>query len=538
MRRRTLSFAAALAFFAGSTPALAQTWAVDDPVLKQMWQHGMVDSRAMSIAQALMDSIGPRLTGTPEFKNGVDWAVSLLQSWGVEARAEQYGTWNGWRRGITHIDLLQPRLRTLEGMMLAWSPGTPRGRPVEAAVVAVPEFASEAAFEAWLPTARGKFVAASFPQPTCRPLSHYEQFGQTYAGSGGFGGRPGSQQQAEQGPRNAAEQLVQERREAQQQFGANKPNANQLRLRLEQAGAVGILESTWSNDLGVNKIFGTNTTRVPTVDLSCEDYGLVYRLAANGQGPVIRLTAESQHLGEVPAYNVIGMIRGTEKPDEYVILSAHFDSWDGGSGATDNGTGTTVMLEAMRILRQTYPQPKRTILVGLWGAEEHGLHGSRRFVAMHPDIVDNIQALFNQDNGTGRVSTISFQGFTGVAPAFGDWLTRIPQQITGHISLQNPGFPGSGGTDHAAFVCAGAPAFNLSSNSWNYSTVTWHTNRDTFDKIVEEEIRNNATLTAMLAYLASQHPEKLSRERRDMGTLTWPQCQPGATRSPRAAAEQ
>jgi carboxypeptidase Q len=231
------------------------------------------------------------------------------------------------------------------------------------------------------------------------------------------------------------------------------------------------------------------------------------------------------------------MIRGSQFPNEYVMLSAHFDSWDGGSGATDNGTGSTVMLEAMRILKQVYPNPKRTIIVGLWGGEENGLIGSRRFVQMHPDIVDGMQALFNQDNGTGRVVNISMQGFTGVGSAFGDWMARIPQQITSHISILNPGFPGSGGTDHAAFVCAGAPAFNLSSNSWNYNTVTWHTNRDTYDKIVEEEIRNNATLTAMLAYLASEHPEKLPRDRRSMGeNLNWPQCRPGATQSPRAGA--
>jgi carboxypeptidase Q len=526
MRRRILSFAAILAALVHTAPAAAQTWAVDDPVLRQIWQHGMVDSHAMRIAQVLTDSIGPRLTGTPQFDAGVNWAVGLLNSWGVDSRREQYGTWNGWRRGITHIDLIRPRVRSLEGMMLAWSPGT-GGRPVEAAVVAIPEFASEAAFNAWLPSVRGRIVAKDFPQPTCRPLSHYEQFGQTYGGGG---------QAQQQGPRNAAERLVQERREAQQRFSANKPNANVLRQRLEEAGAVAILESNWSNDLGVNKVFSTNTRSIPTVDISCEDYGLVYRLAANNQGPVVRIVAESEDRGEVPAYNVIGMVRGSELPDEYVMLSAHFDSWDGASGATDNGTGSTTMLEAMRILRQVYPNPKRTILIGLWGGEEHGLHGSRRFVAMHPDIVDGLQALFNQDNGTGRVSTISYQGFVGVGSAFGDWMTRIPQQIGNHITIQSPGFPGSGGTDHVSFVCAGAPAFNLSSNSWNYGTVTWHTNRDTFDKIVEEEIRNNATLTAMLVYLASEHPEKLSRERRDMGALSWPQCQPGATQSPRAAA--
>jgi carboxypeptidase Q len=522
MRRRTFSYAAGLALLAGAVPASAQTWAVQDPVLQQIWQHGMVDSHAMRIAQVLTDSIGPRLTGTPNFDAGVNWAVATLAGWGIEARKEQYGTWNGWRRGVTHIDLVRPRVRSLEGMMLAWSPGT-GGRPVEAPVVAVPEFASAEAFEAWVPSVRGRIVAMDFPQPTCRPMSHFEQFGQTYAAGQG-------------GPRNAAERVTNERREAQQRFNANKPNANVMRQRLEAAGAVAILQSNWSQDLGVNKVFSTNTQRIPTLDVSCEDYGLVYRLAANNQGPVVRISADAQDLGEVPAHNVIGMIRGSELPNEYVMLSAHFDSWDGGSGATDNGTGSTVMMEAMRILKQVYPNPKRTIVIGLWGGEENGLIGSRRFVTMHPDMVEGMQALFNQDNGTGRVVNISMQGFTGVGSVFGDWMARIPQQITQHISVLNPGFPGSGGTDHASFVCAGAPAFNLSSNSWNYGTVTWHTNRDTFDKIVEEEIRNNATLTAMLAYLASEHPERLPRDRRDMGNLSWPQCQPGATQSPRAAA--
>jgi carboxypeptidase Q len=478
-----------------------------------------------------MDSIGPRLTGTPGYDNAADWAVKTLSSWGVDARTEQYGTWNGWRRGITHVDLISPRVRSLEATMLAWSPGT-GGRPVEAKVVAIPTFQSEAEFDAWLPTVRGSIVAAAFPQPTCRPMRHYEEYGRTY----GFGGRRfgggGPPQGQQEGPANAAEKLAQERRAAQQAFGANKPR--DLRIRLEQAGAVAILESNWSNDLGVNKIFGTTTTRTPTIDLSCEDYGLVYRLAANNQGPVVRITAEAEDLGEVPMHNVIGMVRGSELPNEYVLFSAHFDSWDGGSGATDNGTGSSMMLEAMRILRQTYPNPKRTIVVALWGGEEQGLNGSRRFVAMHPDIVDGIQAVFNQDNGTGRVQNISMSGFVDAGAAFGSWFARLPSQLSGQINLQLPGSPGTGGTDHVSFVCAGAPAFNLSGLSWDYGTATWHTNRDTFDKVVEEDIRSNATLAAMLAYLASEHPEQLSREKRNMGEIPWPPCREGAASSPRA----
>jgi hypothetical protein len=522
---------------AGATPALGQTWAVEDPVLRQIWEVGMNESQVMDIAQTLLDSIGPRLTGTPGYDRAADWAVQTLRNWGVDARKEQYGTWNGWRRGITHIDLISPRVRSLEGTMLAWSPGT-GGRPVEAQVIAMPTFTAPGQFDQWLPSVRGRIVAASFPQPTCRPMRHYDVHGQTY-GFGGqrFGG--GGPPQGQTGPRNAAERLAQERGDAQRAFNppareSIRPLGPALRLALENAGAVAILESNWSNDLGVNKIFGTATTRTPTLDLSCEDYGLVYRLADNNQGPVVRITAESEDLGEVPMHNVIGMVRGSELPNEYVVFSAHFDSWDGGSGATDNGTGSSMMLETMRILRQTYPNPRRTIVIALWGGEEQGLNGSRRFVAMHPEIVDGIQAVFNQDNGTGRVQNISMSGFVDAGAAFGSWMARLPSQLAGQIDLQLPGSPATGGSDHASFACAGAPAFSLSAVSWDYGTATWHTNRDTFDKIVEEDIRSNATLAAMLAYLASEHPEKVSREKRHMGQIPWPPCQPGAAESPRA----
>jgi Zn-dependent M28 family amino/carboxypeptidase len=231
---------------------------------------------------------------------------------------------------------------------------------------------------------------------------------------------------------------------------------------------------------------------------------------------------------------VIGMVRGSQLPNEYVLLSAHFDSWDGGSGATDNGTGSSMMLEAMRILRETYPNPKRTIVIALWGGEEQGLNGSRRFVEMHPEIVNNIQAVFNQDNGTGRVQTISMSGFVEAGAAFGGWMARLPSQLANQIDLNIPGSPGTGGTDHVSFVCAGAPAVNLSAISWDYGTATWHTNRDTYDKLVADDLRSNASLAAMLVYLASEHPDKLSREKRNMGQIPWPPCRPGAATSPRA----
>ena len=223
--------------------------------------------------------------------------------------------------------------------------------------------------------------------------------------------------------------------------------------------------------------------------------------------------ADSKETGTAPTYNSIAEIKGIENPAEYVMLSAHFDSWDGGTGATDNGTGTLVMMEAMRILKLVYPNPKRTIIAGHWGSEEQGLNGSRAFVEDHPEIVNNLQALFNQDNGTGRVVNISGAGFLHSYDFIGRWLAKIPATYKQGLETNFPGSPAGGGSDNASFVAAGAPAFSLSSLNWLYGSYTWHTNRDTFDKIVFDDVQNNAILTAMLVYLACEDPAKTPRDR-------------------------
>lgn len=312
------------------------------------------------------------------------------------------------------------------------------------------------------------------------------------------------------------DRLKDDRRAAQQAWRkrySSGLNGKALAALLENAGAAGLVQSNWSNGFGVNKIFGAATKDIPQVDISLEDYGLVYRLAENGEKPTLSIRTDSKELGMVPTFNTIAEIKGSEKPNEYVMLSAHFDSWDGGSGATDNGTGTLVMMEAMRLLKKFYPNPKRTILVGHWGSEEQGLNGSRAFVEDHPEIVAHLQALFNQDNGTGRVVNLSGQGFLHSYAYLQRWLSAVPDSIRSRIETSFPGFPGGGGSDYASFVAAGAPGFSLSSLSWSYGNYTWHTNRDTYDKIVWDDVRDNAILTAILAYMASEDTEATSREK-------------------------
>jgi len=464
-----------------------------DPVVDNIVQEATQHSQLENLAHELIDVIGPRLVGTPQMKQANDWAVAKYKDWGITARNEKWGEWRGWERGISHIDMVYPRTKSLEGMQLAWSPNMKKA--VTAELIIIPEVADSVAFQKWLPTVKGKFVMVSMNQPTGRPEYNWKEF----ATAESF--------------ENMKAQKNEQAEAWRKRIGKTGYNTRTLPVALEKAGAAGVVASNWSNGFGVNKIFSAYTKKIPTIDIALEDYGLLYRLTESGHKPRVTVRTESKEKGVVPTFNTIAEIKGTEKPNEYVILSAHFDSWDGGTGATDNGTGTLTMMEAMRILKKVYPNPKRTILVGHWGSEEQGLNGSRAFVEDHPEIVQNVQAVFNQDNGTGRVVNLSGQGFLNAYDYLGRWLTKVPENIRSQIETSFPGRPGTGGSDFASFVAAGVPAFSLSSLNWSYGTYTWHTNRDTYDKIVFDDVRSNAILTAILAYMASEDPNKTSRDK-------------------------
>jgi len=505
IRRLSLVAIAGALVAAPARSLTAQAFTTDDPVLQRIWTIGMDSSQTMRLSQVLFDSVGPRLTGTPNAKGANDWLVGLYKSWGVDAKNEQWGKWRSWRRGYSHIDLVAPRVRSLEGTMLGFSPGT-GGKDLTAATVILPRFADSTEFVKWLPSARGKFVLVSAPQPTCRPRDDW----QTNA-------TPESK-----------ERMDTLRAQVTREWGGRNVRGTgyslaigtgELGLRLEQGGVAGVITSRPKDAWGTIEIFSTYNTKAPAIALSCEDYGLLFRLTDNHQGPKLRLNLDAQSLGDQPVFNTIASIRGSEKPDEYVVLSAHFDSWDGSSGATDNGTGTITMLEAMRILHEVYPHPKRTILVGHWLGEEEGLVGSRAFTEDHPEVVKGLQALFNQDNGTGRIVRMGGGGLVNAPDHIRGWLAKLPPSLQKQVEFPGPGFPSGGGSDDASFACYGAPAFGLGALGWDYFNYTWHTNRDTYDKIVFDDLKSNATLTAMLAYLASEDPATITRERVDLAAL-------------------
>ena len=502
MRRLFATALTTLALAAPFPRVAAQTFPTDDPVLKRIWAIGMDSSRTMELSAALLDSIGPRLAASPGQRAAQDWLLKTYASWGIDAKNERYGTWRGWRRGWSHVDLVSPRVRTLEATMVGYSPGT-NGRDVTAGTIVLPRFADSSEFVKWLPQAKGKLVLVSAPQPTCRPTADYVEFAT---------------------PTTRASMDSARARVTREWAGPSVRGSGYsvalagggLGLRLDEAGVAGVITSRPTNAVGTRSIFETYNTRSPTLSVSCEDYGLLFRLTERGSNPQVRMNLDAEQLGEQPMSNTIATVKGSTKPDEYVMMSAHFDSWDGGSGATDNGTGTVTMLEAMRILRQVYPKPKRTIVVGHWTGEENGLVGSKAFREDHPEIAKGLQALFNQDNGTGRVVRMDASGLVDGDVHLRSYLAKLPTEFQQQITYGGPGVPSGGGSDNASFACAGLPGFSLGSLNWNYGNETWHTERDTYDKIVFDDLKANATLAAMLVYLASEDPSMIGRERVDI----------------------
>ncbi|MCE9601365.1 MAG: M20/M25/M40 family metallo-hydrolase [Gemmatimonadetes bacterium] len=472
---------------AAEYPAYVRRNAANDPTILRLVDEGMNRSQAMTLAQVLMDRHGQRLTGSPQSDAAQAWMVETYASWGVGARRERYGTWLGWSKGVAHVDLIAPRVRSLEATALAWSPST-GGRPIEGDVIAYPaNISTPEAFDAWLPNVKGRIFLMNVPRLSCRSPQQWQEFG-------------------------TPEELERVNK-AQQELQLSWNNLNvamsggrSVWQKLRDAGAIAVFTFQWSNYPGINKVFGSPNQTVPSFAVGCEDYGLLYRMSRAGQAPRVRAFTDSELLGERPVFNVIAELKGTERPNEYVVLSAHFDSWAASSGSTDNGTGTITMMEALRILRQVYPNPKRTIIVGHWNGEEQGLNGSRAFSEDHPEVVAGLQALFNQDNGTGRIVNLSGGPSLGAGDRLAGYLGAIPNEFTRYIRFQPVSGQATGGSDNASFACYKAPAYGTGALGWDYGSTTWHTDRDSYDKVVEADLKHNATLLAMLAFLASEDP--------------------------------
>lgn len=495
-----------LLFINAVVSAQENTQEIVDKIINEAKENSQLEN----LAHHLMDRIGPRLVGTPQMDQASEWIIGTYDEWGISAEQQVFGKWKGWERGVTHVDMVSPWVRSLEAMQLAWNPNMPEA--IEAEVVTIPkDLQSKAEFNTWVKNVKGKVVLAALNPFTGRPDYQWKEFA------------------LEEDYKKYRERFQKEEQEWKDYISKLGLSGNALYENLEEAGAAGIFISYGTGIMGASRIFDAKTKSIPTINIMLEDYGLLYRLAEDGTPPTVRLFTQSKDLGEVDTHNTIARIEGSEKPEEYILLSAHLDSWDGATGATDNGTGTITMMEVARILKEVMPQPKRTIIIGHWGSEEQGLNGSRGFVEDNPDIIKNLKIAFNQDNGTGRVVNINGQGFLRAYEYMERWLDPVPDDIKKEIKTTFPGMPSSGGSDHASFTAAGVPGIFLSSLNWGYFGYTWHTNRDTYDKIVFDEVRRNVILTAILTYMAAEDEGEISHEKRVMPkdekgeVVSWPE---------------
>jgi carboxypeptidase Q len=533
-------FAVALALVAASLPLSGD----DRPSADLEWKirREAVDrSQIMSTLHVLTDVYGPRLTGSPNLKQAADWAAQQMTSWGlVNARLEpwEFGH-QGWLNERFTAHVVAPVKDALVGEVLAWTPSTSGVVRAAAFQLVPPERPTAKSLSVYLDSVgdavKGRAVLIGMPRrvgvifnPPERRLDDAEardRFDAENPTPSPFANlRPPTPVAGRLTPAQANEQI--------DQYLVTSGAA----LRINDAGrAHGQIRAFNNRTFDVTKA-------VPTAVLRNEDFGRISRLVADGRTVDLEVEIVNRTYPEgSTAFNTIGEIAGTDKADEVVMLGAHLDSWHAATGATDNAIGCAVVLEAARILKAVGVTPRRTIRVALWSGEEQGLLGSKAYVAAHFGTFETPKPEFetfagyvNVDSGTGRV-----RGLTVFGPA--EAASVVRQAVA---SLADLGVAGAiatasrrvGGTDSTSFNAAGLPGIGTTLDPIEYQSATWHTNLDTFERIVEDDVKKAATVVATTVYALAMRDEPLPRfSKNAMPKPEPPQPSPDSRPSPATA---
>jgi carboxypeptidase Q len=457
--------------------------AADAQILSEIREH----SEALPNLEYLSDNIGPRLTGSPQLKQANDWTADQMKKYGlVNVHLEPWTIAHSWARGTAKARIVAPTEHPLTIASAGWAPGTPGA--VRGPVVYVDAKTKEdlAKFHGKLKDAVVIYQEPASLSPP-KPEDVNEEYVRPMQAPPPVKGQP-----APPSPFAALIEMARARNEFFKQEGvaavlrdSNKPH--------------GLLNMT---GVGGEKF---DIGPIPSAFITGEGYRMLWRMLKHG--PVTVELEITNTIGEKPmeVYNTVGEIRGSEKPDEVVILGAHLDSWDLGTGSTDNGTGSMAVLEAARALAKLGVKPKRTIRFVLFTGEEEGLVGSKRYVEAHKKDLEKISGVLVHDTGTGRVLTL------GLHDNYQD--REIVDQVLAPLSelkLLEPSMVRAFGTDHASFDDAGVPGFWCIQNMAEYSK-THHSQSDTFDKVWKEDLNQGAQVLAAWAYNTAQLPAMLPR---------------------------
>ncbi|HLK14252.1 MAG TPA: M20/M25/M40 family metallo-hydrolase [Fimbriimonadaceae bacterium] len=586
---RSTTLVLALAATCGT---LAQT--PDPAVMARIRDEGMNHSQVMKTLSYLSDVIGPRLTGSPSLKRANEWTRDTLTSWGLKnARLEAWGPFGrGWQLDRFSCQVSAPQDIPLIAYPKAWSPSL-RG-PVTADVVLI-DVKDAAELQKFKGQLKGKIVMSGGEQPLA---AHFTPQGTRFTdeqllamaeaqaqapGRGGGGGGAGGGQGRRAGAGGQGGQGAQGQRggaggQGQRPGQFRGPNLSGAILRLAMdEGAIAVIDGSRGDDgtifvqsaavpppavnpsmaapareagaaSGTAPASGAQPPRrgpsvwdksapktLPQVTVSSEQYNRMARMIGFGEKLKISLDLKTEFFDRDPmAYNTVAEIPGTDLHDQIVMVGGHMDSWHSGTGATDNGAGVAVAMEAVRILQALNLQPRRTIRVALWSGEEEGLFGSRNYVAQHfgsyasnpPSAAfgggggaatrgpltkgadyDKISAYFNLDNGTGKIRGIYCQGNTAVESIFADWLKPFADLGAGTITIRN-----TGSTDHVSFDAIGIPGFQFIQDVIEYNTRTHHSNQDVFDRVQGDDLKQAAVIEAAFLYNTAMRDEMLPRK--------------------------
>jgi len=491
--------------------ALAQE-PVDTSAVFKIRREAFDRSQVMDIASWLTDVYGPRLTGSPVTRAAGEWAVKKLTEWGLSnARLEPWGPFGrGWTNERTVVQVTSPVAFPVIAYPSAWTPGTHgpvSGRAVMVSIDSEPDFAR------YRGKLQGAIVMVGAPRdvkPSWNALATRltdEELAKLAAtpapeARGPAAGRPDFEQQR---ARMQAAQMFSSRRA---QFLHEEGALAQLLPGRGDGGTVFVSATGGSRDPALEP-------PLPVLVVDIEHYGRIARILDKGVEVRMDLDVRNAfHDADANSFNVLAEIPGSGRPDEVVMLGAHFDTWHTGTGATDNTAGSAVMMEAVRILESLHLPMRRTVRIGLWTGEEQGLLGSRAYVRQafgQPGQPTPAQAklsgYFNVDNGTGAIRGVYLQGNSAIAPVFEAWMKPFADKGVRTLTAQN-----TGGTDHLAFDAVGLPGFQFIQDGLEYTTRTHHSNMDTWERLQPDDMKLNAAVVAAFVYLAANRAELLPRK--------------------------
>lgn len=503
---------------------------VDTATISKIKQEGLQRSKLMNNLSILTDVYGPRLTLSPNFRKAAEYAKATLEGYGlqnvqIDYWGEEFG--RGWELKKFTLQTLEPMTTPIIAYPKAWTHGIKGTVTADAVYLDVKTEADLAKYKGRL---KDKIVLFSAPVAVkpgftadARRFNDSTLLAMSNAGApleggqGGFGGL-----------NRAAQQLTYAKWDFCMKEGAIAVFEPSPSARLEDGTLlVGAATIPYPPDVPqasrARAQHANAPKTLPQVVVSDEHYNRMVRQIQQGSNVKLELSLETEFTAAAQGFNVMGEIPGSDLKDEVVMIGAHLDSWHAGTGATDNGAGSAVMMEAMRILKQVGTQPRRTIRVALWGGEEQGLLGSRSYVkrtlgerldkaAPYDSIVlkpaaQKLSCYFNMDNGTGKYRGVYLQGNESVRNIFRAWLQPFEKMGASTLTLRN-----TGSTDHVPFDAIGIPGFQFIQDPIEYSTRTHHTNMDVFDKVLEADLKHNAVITAAFAWSAANRPGLLPRK--------------------------